>query len=347
MSHNEENLTLVSLKNLAEQFSDAFKQAASFRLPKNYRQCKNIVVAGMGGSNLAGRIIASVFAEDLKIPLLINADYELDGFINKDTLFIASSYSGSTEETLHAYAEAKQAKAKIIVLSKADSNNRLTALAAKDKYPYLAFTAAANPSHQPRLGLGYSLAFTLAILKQAGVLKTSSQKILSAAAKMKHISDKLAPEKSNNPASKLADQIFRKNIIIITGPFLAGNAHALRNQFNENSKNLASYLTLPELNHYALEGLAHPQSNSADVACLFFESSLYSPRVSKRLDLTKKVVIKNKIKTAAIKLSGKDKLEQSLEMLCLGAWITYYLAGKNQVDPSLIPWVDWFKKELK
>jgi len=347
MANQNSNLVLDSLKTLPDQIIDGLKQSANFKLPKNYRQIKNVVVGGMGGSNLSGRLVSSIFAHDLKIPFLINADYEVDNFVGRDTLFIASSYSGSTEETLHAYEQAKKAKAKIVVLTKAEANNQLANRAQKDGYPLLAFSAEANPSGQPRLGLGYAFICLLAILKEAGVLKLNNKSILQATKKMQSANHKLIPEKSNNLAHKLSDQTFDKNIIIITGPFLAGNAHVLRNQFNENSKNLASYLTLPELNHYALEGLVHPASNKNDVVCLFFESALYSPRVIKRLELTKKVVAKNKIKVCGAKLLGKNKLEQALEMLQLGAWLTYYLGTANHVDPIAIPWVDWFKKELK
>lgn len=347
MPDNKNSLVLDSLKKLPEQLLSGFEQAVGFKLPKNYGNCQNIVVAGMGGSNLGAQIIKSVFSESLKRPIQINADYELDGFINKDTLFISSSYSGATEETLHAYEQAKKAKAKIVVLTAANLKNPLVVLAKKDKLPLLKFTAAANPSNQPRLGVGYAVGLLIGLLNQVGFLKLNSKTIQTAAAKMTEIGAKLAPEKSNNLASRLADQLFKKNIFIITGPFLTGNAHALRNQLNESSKNLAAYLTLPDLNHHALEGLAHPASNAQDVAWLFWESSLYSPRIQKRMDLTKKVATKNKLRVVNAKLTGQTKLQQSLEMLSLGSWLTYYLGLANRVDLLAVPWVDWFKKELK
>ena len=80
---------------------------------------------------------------------------------------------------------------------------------------------------------------------------------------------------------------------------------------------------------------------------LFFDSALDAPRVQKRAVLTKKVIKKNKLDYVNYKLRGKTKLEQSLEMLQLGAWITFYLADLNKIDPIKIPWVDWFKKQLK
>jgi glucose/mannose-6-phosphate isomerase len=350
-------LALESLKLLSEQITDSLKQAGSFKLPKAYRKINKIVVSGMGGSNLGGRIMSAVFDQELKLPIIINADYEIPRWVDSQTLFIASSYSGSTEETIHACAEAKKKKAKIVVLTgnyssfakatEDKAKNPLCALAKKDGLPCLIFTPNFNPSAQPRLAIGYAVTLLVIILERAGAIKLSARELTNAANKLKTWGAKLTPEKSDNVASKLADKLFGKNILVITGGFLAGSAHTLRNQFNENSKNFACYLTLPELNHYALEGLSFPKSNADNLTCLFFESSLYSPRVAKRLELTKQVMAKNKIKTLSASLKGATKLEQSLEMLQLGSWISYYLASKNKVNPLAIPWVEWFKKELK
>jgi glucose/mannose-6-phosphate isomerase len=341
------NLALESLKLLSEQITDSLKQAENFKLPKAYRKINKIVVSGMGGSNLGGRIMSAVFEQELKLPIFINADYEIPRWVDSQTLFIASSYSGSTEETIHACAEAKKKKAKIVVLTGNAPKNPLCALAKKDGLPCLSFTPNFNPSAQPRLAIGYAVTLLAIILERAGAIKLSARELANAANKLKTWGAKLTPEKSDNVASKLADKLYGKNIVVVTGGFLAGSAHTLRNQFNENSKNFACYLTLPELNHYALEGLSFPKSNTDNLIGLFFESSLYSPRVAKRLELTKRVSAKNKIKTLSASLKGTTKLEQSMEMLQLGSWITYYLASKNKVNPLAIPWVDWFKKELR
>ncbi len=341
------NLALESLKLLGEQITDSLKQAAKFKLPKTHQKINKIVVSGMGGSNLGGRIMSAVFEQELKLPILINADYEVPRWVDAQTLFVVSSYSGTTEETVHAYTEAKKKKAKIVILTENDIKNPLIALAKKDSFPGLDFTPTFNPSSQPRLAIGYAVTLLAVILDRAGALKLSAKELTLVASKLKTWGAKLIPEKSDNVASKIADKLFGQNIVIVSGGFLAGNAHALRNQFNENSKNFACYLTLPELNHYALEGLGWPKSNADNLSCLFFESSLYSPRVAKRLELTQKVMAKNKIKTVSLSLKGATKLEQSLEMLQLGSWITYYLAAKNKVNPLAIPWVDWFKKELR
>jgi len=79
---------------------------------------------------------------------------------------------------------------------------------------------------------------------------------------------------------------------LVGGEFLEGNLHALRNQFCENSKNFASYLVLPDMNHYSIEGLKNPAGNQKNLIFVFLESDLYHPRVKKRLALTKEIVKK-------------------------------------------------------
>ncbi|MCX6704433.1 MAG: hypothetical protein NTZ07_03225, partial [Candidatus Woesebacteria bacterium] len=150
----------------------------------------------------------------------------------------------------------------------------------------------------------------------------------------------------SNKAKQLAGKLSGKQPVIVGAEFLTGNIHALRNQFCESSKNYASFLELSDLNHFAMESLANPGSNKKNLAFFFFDSDFYHPRIQKRAELTKQIVKKNKISYIEYKLQGKTKFEQAYEMLQLGSWVTYYLAMINKVDPSKIPWVDWFKNQL-
>ena len=164
---------------------------------------------------------------------------------------------------------------------------------------------------------------------------------------LKNQDKKLNIFKENNIAKKIALKLYKKQPIIIGAEFFIGNLRVLRNQFCENSKNFASYLTIPELNHYALESLINPKSNKEILSFFFLDSNLYHPRIQKRSELTKQIVKKNKIEIISYEAIGKNKMEQSFEILQIGTWVTFYLAILNEIDPSQVPWVDWFKKELK
>jgi glucose/mannose-6-phosphate isomerase len=337
-----------SISLLPAQVDDAYKQLERIKIPASYRRIDRVVVNGMGGSNLGARIIASVFKKESKIPILIEPGYDVPGFVDENTLYIISSYSGNTEEPLSVYAEAKKRGAKIAALTAHGAENKLEKLMAKENLPGLVFSSARNPSGQPRLGLGYGLIFILGILASAGVLDFKSESICKIIAALGKNDRRLNPAAAaaKNPAKKIAEEIFGREAVLVGGNFLEGSLHAWRNQFCENSKNFAQYLVLPELNHYSLESLGNPPGNRKNLAFIFLASDLYRPRLQKRLKLTMEIVRKNRIKAVVYKLKGETKLTQALELLQLGSWATFYLAMLNDVNPALIPWVDWFKKKL-
>jgi glucose/mannose-6-phosphate isomerase len=335
-----------SIVLLPNQILDIAKQTKKIKFPSSYSNINKVVVSGMGGSNLGASIIASVFKEELKVPLIIEASYTVPNFVDKNTLFILSSYSGLTEETLSVYKEVKKRKAKITVVSAKSVNNRLYDLMLKDKLPGLIFEPLANPSNQPRLALGYAFFGLLFLLLKVRVLKLKKMEERGIVKELLASGKKMDIGVSDNPAKKLAAELFGRQIFICGGDFLEGNLHTLRNQFCENSKQTASYLVLPDMNHYALEGLSNPAGNKDNLVFLFFKSSLYSPAIQSRLTLTEQVVEKNGIKALSWELKSKTKTGQAAEMLQAGSWITFYLAFLNGVDPVKIPWVDWFKEKL-
>jgi len=340
------HLVAESINSLPDQIAQVVSDFKKIKLSIKHQQVDNIVVAGMGGSNLGAGIIKSALSDHLKKPLEILAGYEVPANVSRNTLFVMSSYSGGTEETLATFEQARKKGAQIIAIT---AGGTLAKLMSKNGIPGYIFKHNHNPSDQPRLGLGYSIFGILMLLTKIGLIDVKAgeaQKIISS---LRAQNKKLVPEinAKNNLAKKIANELFGQMPILVAPDFLAGNLHAMRNQFCETSKNFASYLVLPDLNHFALEGLAHPYENKKGLVFLFFKSDLAHPRIQLRSKITKKIIKQNGLETHAIKLSGKTKLSQAFELLQLGTWITYYLGMLNEVDPVKIPFVDWFKKELE
>lgn len=332
---------------LPSQIEQVMKDMEKIKLPASYNKVDKVVINGMGGSNIGTWILQSVFVDRMTKPVILTPGYEVPGFVNNKTLYVFSSYSGMTEEPLSVFEEVKRRGAKMLVITIA-GDGKLRKLAAKEKIPGYIFTPKANPSNQPRLGTGYMIFGISLLLARVGVFNVEKQEIADLIKGMVKRAGQFAadsPEKLN-PAKQLAQKLFGKLVVLVAAEFLAGNAHALRNHFCENSKNFASYLTLPDLNHFAMEGLSAPATLKKDLSFLFFESDLYNPRISRRIELTKEVVKKNGIEALAYKTTAATKLEQAFELLQFGMWLTFYLAILNQVNPAQITWVDWFKKEL-
>lgn len=344
----DKNKVALSIESLHGQIRQVLAEARLIKIPHEYSRAKKIVVNGMGASNLGAGIVKAVFADKISAPIIIAPGYEVPVFVDADTLYIISSYSGNTEEPLFAYRQAKKQGAKIAAITAA-AGNLLKKIMIKDNIPGYIFKDEKNPSGIPRYGLGYSIFGMMIILAKAGFLKIKVKDIEKIIGDLEIWDHELRPNapRGRNIAKQLAEKLYGRQTVAVAAEFLQGNLRALRNQFCETGKNFAGYLILPEFNHYAMEGLAHPKSNRQNLAFFFFDSNLYRPRVQKRSVFSKEVARKNKIKVVDYKLKGKTKLEQAFEMLQLGSWVTFYLAVLNGVNPGPNPWVDWFKKKLK
>ncbi len=341
------NQVAKSIEMLPEQMKQVFDEAHLVKVPREYGKITQVVVNGMGGSNIGVGLVKSALSDRIKLPITITPGYQVPASVDKNTLYLMSSYSGNTEEPLSVYAEVKKRGAKILGICEL-GDNQLSRLMMKENIPGLMFKPKFNPSGQPRLGLGYSVLGTAILLAKAGLYGIKESELEDIIAKLELNGQELKPSQpvKFNKAKQAARKLYGRVPVIVGAEFLSGNLNILRNQFNETSKNFACFLELPDLNHYALESLTNPKSNKNNLMFLLIDSLLYSARVQKRAYLTGQVVKKNKIKVLEHKLYGATKFEQALEMMQFGCWLTFYLAMLNNVNPVKIPWVDWFKKEL-
>lgn len=342
------DLVAKSIEALPAQMKQVLAEAHLVKVPREYSKVTQAVVNGMGGSNIGIGLVRSALSDRIKLPISITPGYQVPASVDKNTLYLLSSYSGNTEEPLTVYAEVKKRGAKILAICEL-GDNQLARLIMKNNIPGYMFKPEFNPSGQPRLGLGYSVLGAAMLMAKAGLFSIKEGELENIIAKSE-LSDQILwpgqPTKINK-AKQAAIKLYGKIPVIAAAEFLTGNLNILRNQFNETSKNFACFLELPDMNHFALESLANPKNNKNNLVFLFIDSLLYHPRVQRRVDLTKQVVKKNKIKFIEHQLYGASKLEQALEMMQFGCWLTYYLAMLNNVNPVKIPWVDWFKSELE
>jgi glucose/mannose-6-phosphate isomerase len=321
----------ASIKLVPEQFRSTLDQKIVFS--KDFKTVKNIVLCGMGGSALAGHILQALNVS--LAPFCFYNGYEPLAYVGSDTLFIASSYSGNTEEVLASVEVAKKRGAKIVGLT---AGGVLAEWFSKNKLPLIRFDEQFNPSGQPRYGLGYALGALFNIFIQLGFMDLKMSDVGGAISKLKE------PEVAD--AAHLAIELRGFAPIVAASGFLEGNAHVLVNQINETCKTFSEWHSIPELNHHLMEGLKRPAGNKY-LKFLFIESDLYSKAVAARVKITKDVVQKNKISYTVYKTNGKTKLEQVLNFLTFGSLVGLILSIDYGENPTAIPWVDYFKKQLK
>lgn len=335
-----------SILGFPSQCEDAWSEVKEFRFPSNYRNFKNILFCGMGGSAYGARIIKSLYGNQLKIPVDLVSDYHLPSYADSDTLIIAASYSGNTEETISVVYEALKIEAKIIGVT---TGGELHELLLRHVRPVWKIIPKHNPSMQPRLAQGYMQMGQIGILNSLGILKITDKDVdktieyLRLREKLLSMESKL----TENPAKELALKFSEKEINIIGGEFLEGAMHAVRNPFHETGKHFANYFMLPELNHHLMEGLSYPASNRKNLLFWLINSSLYNKEIRQRLVLTREVIEKNSIEVVETNLSPTTPMGQVFELIQLGSFLTFYLCMLHGHDPANIPWVNYFKEKLK
>lgn len=322
-----------STEMLADQCTQIWEDVKKIKF-EDYSGIKNIIICGMGGSAYGGHVSLSLFKNDISLPLYVNSDYDLPAFASKDSLIILTSYSGGTEEVLSCLQKAKDLGAKMIGLT---TGGQLKELLSNS--PCLIVDPKFNPSGQPRLGTGYIIVGTMTILSGIGQLKVTDSQI-------KNSVDSLIQNKENvkNQAVEISKKIYETIPLLISGGIFEGNIHILRNQLNETAKIFSAFAVIPELNHHLMEGLKNP--NNKKLISLFFPSDLYDENIKKRLILTKEVIEKNNMEVIEYKPSGQDKISQMLNILAFGGYLSLFTSLLYNQDPSLIPWVDYFKKNL-
>lgn len=335
-----------SIKKFKDQVVQSWNEIFDFSFSTGYEKINSIVFCGMGGSRFPALIVKELFKEELKLPFIINDEYILPEFINENSLVIASSYSGTTEEVLANVTLAKAKGAKIFGIT---SGGQLAKMLSSFGFPCYIFKPINNPSNQPRMGIGYALGAIFGVftkLNLLGLLREEVEKSfqwIEESAKSFTIE---VPENSN-VAKVFARKVYEKSPVFVVSEFLKGTGNALANQTNETAKSYSEFRIIPELNHHLMEGLKHPDAKRKIDIFLFLYSSLYSKEIQKRFKITKEVIEKNKIETLWYESRGSNKIEQVFDVLNFGLYFTFYLSFLYQENPLIVPWVNYFKKRLK
>ncbi|RJO59508.1 SIS domain-containing protein [Candidatus Parcubacteria bacterium] len=331
-----------SVNSFPDQAQQAFVETRRLRLPK-FIKVKRVVLAGMGGSALGAHVVLSACAESLKAPIIIINDYKLPAWVDSETLVILASYSGTTEETLAAYKFAKKAKAKLLVICAGGS---LANIAKTHKIPSYIFRPVHNPSDQPRIGLGYAVFGLIGLLQKTGLLELGSKEIQETLAFTKKIGRQMNLGVASSPAAKMSQKLLQRAVLVAGAEHLSGAAHVIANQLNETAKTFATWFAVPELNHHLMEGLTHPKQNIRNTTFLILNSSLYAPRIQKRMRLTKEIIQRNGAKVVEYKARAKTRLSQAIELLIFGGNLTLGLGLQYHINPADIKWVNYFKHKL-
>ena len=314
-----------------------------FKLGKITGSFDNIVHSGMGGSALWA--ILGTSWPGYNVPFEVVRDYVIPAYVNQKTLFIASSYSGNTEETLSAVAAAEKQGATIVIIT---SGGKLAELARSKKYPLLELPKI----DKPRYGAFYGWRALTVLTEQLGLINTpkASLTLAKAAPFLKASLQKWLPTvpTEQNYAKQIALELMGKSVVMYAGSLLAPAAHKWKISFNENSKNVAWEYTFPEFNHNEFTGwTSHPVTKP--YAVVYLLSSLDHDRVKRRFELSDKLLSGRWPAPIQIEAEGDGALQQLLWTVSLGDFVSMYLAilnGLSPIDVGDKDIIEKFKKEL-
>lgn len=332
---------LRDLDTLPDQVEAAWALGSGYTLPADCRAPRQVVIAGMGGSAIGGALAQALVAGACPVPLEVVRDYALPAYVGPETLVIASSHSGGTEETLSAARAALERGARLLALTR---GGPLGALARQHGRPVWAFEHAG----QPRAAVGFSFMLTLAALHQAGLIADPAAQVDGAVAAMRQQQPALRAETpvARNPAKRMAGQLMERLGAIFAAGHLAPVARRWKGQLNEVGKAFAVFDEVPEMDHNSVVGTVFPEAAVSKFMVLFLRSAHEHPRHRLRLDVTRELYMTTGFNTDAISASGPSPLADMLTLLHFGDYTAYYLAMCYGVDPSPVPQIEYLKEQL-
>ena len=299
---------------------------------------ENIVWAGMGGSALPAVIIQSW--PRVSVPFEITRDYNIPAHVGVKTLFIASSYSGNTEETLSALALAEEKQAQIVVIA---AGGKLAEIAKEKNYPLFAIPAGI----QPRMATFYFVNAFTAIVKDLNVTEVPTNELTNVGEWLKEEVKGWTKEVllADNQAKQLAVQLAGKTPIMYAGPKLFPAANKWKICFNENAKNTAWANYYPEFNHNEFIGWSsHPVEKP--FAVVEIRSNLEHERTQKRFEVTERLLSGMRPSPIVVTPKGETVLQQLAWSFALGDFVSIYLGILNGVNPTPVELVEKLKVEL-
>lgn len=300
---------------------------------------KNIVVGGMGGSALAAEYIGSW--PQTKCPFVIVRDYSLPHWVGSDTLFIASSYSGNTEETLAALHEAEGRDCMVVVIA---AGGKLAEIAREKNYPLYSIPG----DFQPRMAMLYNLAALIQILEPTGLIGRGRLDELHEAAewlKDQSVQWRADVPTQDNPAKKLALEVAGSSPVVYASSQFYPIAYKWKISFNENAKNVAWCNQIPEFNHNEFLGWSsHPIDKPYKV--LDLRSSLDHPQIKKRFEVSDRLLSGQRPAAEVVELQGDTVIQQLLWGTMFGDYVSLYTALLNGLNPTPVDLIAKLKQEL-
>jgi glucose/mannose-6-phosphate isomerase len=303
---------------------------------------RSVAVCGMGGSGIAGDVVRGLFGEVLGVPLVSVKGYLLPAHCDSDTLMVASSFSGNTEETVAAYSEAVRRGCRVLVVA---SGGELAVLAEADQVPLVTLP---SDIPVPRGALGVMAGVLIGLFEAVELLPPAGHRIAATAGEIDRLAGELGPGRpeQGNRAKQLARWL-EGRIPVVWGSEGLAEAAALRwkTQINENAKLPAFASTLSELDHNEVEGWS--TGSGAPFGLVVLRHGAEHPRTEARVRATLESIETAALPWIEARIDAAEPWTSAFGLNLLGDFVSTYLAILRGVDPMPIPTLMGLKERLR
>jgi len=331
---------LPIMSGFQKQVSEALELAES--IPPTDREIRNAVVLGMGGSAIGADLACGFLGGRLRVPFQVVRSYELPAYVGPQSLVVAGSYSGNTEETLSAFQRALDTGAEIWCLA---SGGRLLELAEENRRRLLRL-----PSGQPpRTAFMFSFVCLLGLLERYAAAEPVLVQIRESLDRIGSLLARYGPEcpQASNPAKQLAVRLIgRIPIVYGSANRLFPVARRWAAQLTENAKQLAYACPVPEMNHNEIVGWKNPEGVLDHLLPIFLTDRGDHSRIRVRLELTRGILARRTEDTLEIRSRGETWPERLWDLILMGDYTSIYLALLNRENPTEIAVIDELKNRL-
>lgn len=318
-----------------------------------------VVVLGMGGSGIAGDVLAAIAGPSCPIPIIGHKGYGLPGWVGVADLVIAVSCSGTTEETLSGFEDAARRGCSLAAVGAPDS--ALAYLAETSRAP---FVAVPPEGRSPRASM-WALSVPLLVAGRAlGIVHAPPEVIEASAARLEEVATRCRPSSDAfvNPAKSLAVELAGVLPMIWgSSPVMGVAAARTANQLFENAKYPAIPGVLPEANHnqvVAFDGAFGARAGGvagADAGDFFRDRAddaagpmklrlillrdhpeAEHPQVTRRAEASLAIAAERDVPVTQLRPDGTSPLERLASLVGLVDYASVYLGIALGVDPTPI-----------
>ncbi|HEX6237712.1 MAG TPA: SIS domain-containing protein [Acidimicrobiales bacterium] len=298
-----------------------------------------VLVLGMGGSGVAGDVLAAAGGPFVPVPLVVTKGYSPPSFVGPRTLCIAVSFSGNTEEVLEAAEVAAAAGARMVTVS---SGGRLAELGRAWQAPHVPVPGGIP---MPRSALGALAVPLFGVLERAGLFPGASSWVDAAVTQLQIRRDAL---RAGDAAQRIARTIGRTVPLLLgAGPVGAVAAQRWKTQVNENAKAPAFTAVIPEMCHNEICGWGQHGDVTRQLFTLVeLRHDEEHPQESRRFDLVRELLAEVVHEVVEVRAVGDGPLAQLLDLIMIGDAVSLHLATQAGVDPGPVPVLDDLKRAL-